>query len=169
MCEHQPAKQLHTNFTSSHWNSFLLWIYAAGNEVTDATPKTGQGASSLKYVFLLTSTYNFLLLLMITYHYVLFFLLVNFLIIIYVCNLYHICVCVFWLYLAPMCPSPHLLSLSYPSATTPRSHQSPSQIHDIWFLLLWSDLVWPWPSLQPLDWDYPRERGGGHWWVHNWI
>lgn len=103
------------------------------NGVTAAAPKTGQGASSLKDVFLLTPTYNFLLLLMITYHYVLFFLLVNFFDN-YICMQsisYMVCVCSD--YTLHSCAHPLIYSYLSPTlmATTPRTHQSPSQIHDI--------------------------------------
>lgn len=53
--------------------------------------------------------------------------------------------------------------------TTPRTHQSPSQIHDIWFLLLWSYLVWPSMTIcATIGLGLPTGTWWGHQWVHNW-
>lgn len=85
--------------------------------------------------------------------------------------IYIIYVRVFWLYLAPMfIPSSTPISLLplRPPPLTPRTHQSPSQIHDIWFFsfVIWFSLAMAIFATTGLG--LPMGTWWGHWWVHNW-
>lgn len=119
---------------------------------------------------------------MITYHYELFFLLVNFLgnyicmhyilyihmYILYMHTCTHIC-CVFWLYLAPMWSSPHLLlAPSYPYAHYPSYSpvSSPDTRHLIFTFVLWFRLAVAIFATTGLG--LPMGTWWGHQWVHNW-
>lgn len=83
--------------------------------------------------------------------------------------IYIICVCVFWLYLALMCPSPHLLlSLSYPYGHHPSYSpvSFPGTRHLIFTFVIWFSLAMA--IFVSTGLGLPTGTWWGHWWVHNW-
>lgn len=81
--------------------------------------------------------------------------------------IYIIYVCVFWVYLALMCPH-LLLSLSYPYGHHPSYSpvSFPDTRHLIFTFVIWFSLAMA--IFVSIGLGLPTGTWWGHWWVHNW-